>query len=41
VTRPGIQGLVTIEPKLMNYDFDWAGANQERLMKAWKDKFGK
>jgi len=41
VTRPGIPGLVTIEPKLMNYDFDWAGTNQERIMKAWKDKFGK
>jgi len=41
VTRPGIPGLGTIEPKLMNYDFDWAGANQERIMKAWKDKFGK
>ena len=41
VTRPGIPGLVTIEPKLMSYDFDWAGTNQERIMKAWKDKFGK
>jgi iron(III) transport system substrate-binding protein len=39
VTRPGVKGTVSMEPKLIEYNAVWAGENKNRIMSTWKDKF--
>lgn len=41
VTRPGLEALVTFEPKLFPYDAARAGQDQDRVMTAWKTRFAK
>ena len=38
VTRPGIPGRVTVDPKLIKYDAIWAAENQKRIMSEWKER---
>lgn len=41
VVRPGIPGVVKVDPKLIEYDAKWAGENQKRIMSEWKKRFQK
>lgn len=41
VTRPGVKGTVSMEPKLIKYNAVWAGENKNRIMSTWKEKFQK
>lgn len=41
VVYPGVEALVTFDPKLIDYDAKWAAKNRERIMKNWKAKFAK
>ena len=38
VTMPGVEALLTTQPKLINYDAYWAEEHQERIIKTWKEK---
>jgi iron(III) transport system substrate-binding protein len=40
VTYPGVEALVKFDPKLINYDAQWAADNRERIMSTWKERFG-
>ena len=39
VTRAGVRGTVSMDPKLIKYNAMWAGENQNRVMSTWKDTF--
>jgi len=39
VTYPGVESLVKFDPKLIDYDAQWAAENRERIMSTWKEKF--
>jgi len=39
VTRPGVEGTVKSEPKLIKYNAIWAGENKNRIMNTWKERF--
>jgi iron(III) transport system substrate-binding protein len=39
VTRPGVEGTVKSEPKLIKYNAVWAGENKNRIMNTWKERF--
>jgi iron(III) transport system substrate-binding protein len=39
VTRPGVEGRVKLDPKLIKYDAYWAGENQKRIMNEWRTRF--
>lgn len=40
VTFPGVEALVKFEPKLIDYDAQWAAENRDRIMNTWREKFG-
>lgn len=39
VTYPGIESLVSFDPKLIDYDARWAAENRDRIMSTWKSRF--
>ena len=39
VTYPGVESLVKFDPKLIDYDAQWAAENRERIMSSWKERF--
>ncbi len=41
VVRPGVPGLVKMDPNLIKYDGLWAGENQKRIMSKWKKLYKK
>ena len=40
VTYPGVEALVKFDPKLIDYDAQWAADNRDRIMGTWKERFG-
>ncbi len=41
VTYPGVKSLVDFNPKLIDYDAQWAAENRNRIMRTWKTRFAK
>jgi iron(III) transport system substrate-binding protein len=41
VVRPGVPGMVKMDPKLIKIDVLWAGENQKRIMSKWKKLYKK
>ena len=39
VTYPGVESLVSFDPKLIDYDAKWAADNRTRIMSTWKSRF--
>jgi iron(III) transport system substrate-binding protein len=39
VTYPGVESLVSFDPKLIDYDAKWAADNRKRIMSTWKSRF--
>ncbi len=41
VTYPGVEALVEFDPKVIDYNAQWAAENRKRIMSNWKTKFTK